>query len=56
MSKPRDVARILGKTEAANPSNFAIKLSTDTASIDVYDSLGLLPVAGLTAGDQAYVK
>ncbi len=56
MSKPRDVARILGKTEAANPSNFAIKLSTDTAVIDVYDSLGLLPVTNLTAGDQAYVK
>ena len=55
MSKPRDVARILGRTEAANPSNFALSLDGSTEPTTQYDSIGLLPVTGLTAGTQAFV-
>jgi len=55
MSKPRDVARILGRTEAANPSNVALALDGSTEPTTQYDSIGLLPVTGLTTGQQAYV-
>ena len=55
MSKPRDVARILGRTEAANPNNFALSLDGSTEPTTQYDSIGLLPVTGLTAGTQAFV-
>ena len=55
MSKPRDVARILGRTEAANPSNLALGLAGSTEPTTQYDSIGLLPVTGLTAGTQAFV-
>jgi hypothetical protein len=55
MSKPRDVARILGRTEAANPSNLALGLAGEGGIITQYDSVGLLPVTDLTAGDQAFV-
>ena len=58
MSRPRDIARILGKTEAANTGNTSLKLNDPgvVEGLQVYDSIALLPVAGLTAGDQAYVK
>ena len=55
MSKPRDVARILGRTEAANPNNFALSLAGSTEPTIQYDSIGLLPVTDLTAGTQAFV-
>jgi hypothetical protein len=55
MSKPRDVARILGRTEAANPSNLALSLDGSTEPTTQYDSIGLLPVTGLIAGTQAFV-
>ena len=55
MSKPRDVARILGRTEAANPSNLALGLAGAGGVITQYDSVGLLPVTDLTSGDQAFV-
>ena len=55
MSKPRDVARILGRTEAANPSNFALALDGSTEPTTQYDSIGLLPVTSLIAGTQAFV-
>ena len=55
MSKPRDVARILGRTEAANPSNLALGVAGAGGVITQYDSVGLLPVTNLTAGDQAFV-
>jgi hypothetical protein len=55
MSKPRDVARILGRTEAANPNNLALSLDGSTQPTTQYDSIGLLPVTGLTAGTQAFV-
>lgn len=54
MSKPRDVARILGRTEAANPNNLALSLASG-GGITQYDSVGLLPVTDLTNGDQAFV-
>jgi len=54
MSKPRDVARILGRTEAANPNNLALSLE-GVGGITQYDSVGLLPVTDLTNGDQAFV-
>jgi len=54
MSKPRDVARILGRTEAANPNNLALGLD-GVGGITQYDSVGLLPVTDLTNGDQAFV-
>jgi hypothetical protein len=55
MSKPRDVARILGRTEAANPNNVALSPVGSTEPTTQYDSIGLLPVTGLTAGTQAFV-
>ena len=56
MSRPRDIARILGKTEAANPDNKSLSANDgSTAGLVVYDSTGLLPSSGLTAGSQAYV-
>ena len=55
MSKPRDVARILGRTEAANPNNLVLSLDGSTEPTTQYDSIGLLPVTGLTAGTQAFV-
>ena len=56
MSRPRDIARILGKTEAANPDNKAIKANDGVpGGLSVFDSAGLLPASGLTAGQQAYV-
>jgi len=56
MSRPRDIARILGKTEAANPDNKSLSANDgSTTGLVVYDSSGLLPSSGLTAGSQAYV-
>ena len=56
MSRPRDIARILGKTEAANPDNKAIKANDGVpGGLSVFDSAGLLPSSGLTGGQQAYV-
>jgi len=56
MSRPRDIARILGKTEVANPDNKSLSANDgSTAGLVVYDSTGLLPSSGLTAGSQAYV-
>ena len=56
-SRPRDIARILGKTEAANPDNKSLKAEGGSAAaITVYSSLDSLPTSSLTAGDQAYVS
>lgn len=56
-SRPRDIARILGKTEAANPDNKGLKAEGGAAAaITVYSSLDSLPTSSLTAGDQAYVS
>jgi len=56
MSRNRDIARILGKTEAANPDNKSIKANDGVpGGLSVFDSAGLLPASGLTQGQQAYV-
>ena len=70
MTKARDFAMMVGRSEALNPTRVALLdgdavTVTDSASISsivgnvgttVYDSLGALPVAGLTAGQQAFVS
>jgi hypothetical protein len=55
MSKNRDIADILGKTETANTNNAAIRAITDNVGLDVYATLDDLPTTGLTSGDQAFV-
>ena len=55
-SRNRDIARILGKTEAANPNNTRLKVTGGSTAIAVYSSLDSLPTTSLTAGDQAYVS
>jgi len=55
-SRNRDIARILGKTEAANPNNTSLKVTGGLTAITVYSSLDSLPTTSLTAGDQAYVS
>ena len=55
-SRNRDIARILGKTEAANPNNTSLKVTGGSTAIAVYSSLDSLPTTSLTAGDQAYVS
>ena len=54
MSRTRDIARIMGKTEAGNPSNAS--LLSGTASMTVYSTLDSLPIDNLTNGDQAFVN
>ena len=54
MSRTRDIARILGKTEGENPSNTS--LLSGTASTTSYNTLDSLPITGLTSGDQAFVN
>ena len=48
----RDIAKILGRTEAANTDNVALGSGS---GLTVYATPDLLPTSGLTAGDQAYV-
>ena len=54
MSRTRDIARIMGKTEGANPSNAS--LLSGSASMTVYSTLDSLPIDNLTSGDQAFVN
>lgn len=68
-SKLRDIARIMGKTEANNPDNNrllfsgenltdsaeTIRIASDTA-MSVYTGIDSLPVTDLTAGQHAYVS
>ena len=70
MTKARDFAMMVGRSEAINPTRVALLdgdaiTVTDSAAVSsivgnvgtaVYDSLGALPVAGLTAGQQAFVS
>ena len=55
-SKVRDIAKFVGQTENSNRTNFRLKTSEETGGLEVYDSLDLLPTAGLSAGDQALVS
>ena len=54
-SKIRDIADILGVTEAANPTKAVLTSVADGSGLVVYATLDDLPTSGLTAGDQAYV-
>ena len=54
-SKIRDIADILGVTEAANPTKAVLTSVADGSGLVVYATLNDLPTSGLTAGDQAYV-
>jgi hypothetical protein len=70
MTKARDFAMMVGRSEAINPTRVALLdgdavTVSDSAAVSsivgntgtaVYDSLGALPVAGLTAGQQAFVS
>ena len=53
MSRSRDIATFLGKTEISNTSNIALASLEDAAVIEVYATLDDLPTSGLTSGDQA---
>jgi hypothetical protein len=52
----KDIADILGKTEAANPTNAVLTSAADGSGLVVYATLDDLPTSGLTAGDQAFVS
>ena len=52
----RDIAKILGRTEAVNPSNAALGTGSGGGSLTVYATKEDLPASGLTVGDQAYVS
>ena len=70
MSRSRDIATILGKTEATNTTNVALLNINSSVGLDssqvsniaeasgltVYATLNDLPTTGLTAGDQAFVS
>ena len=51
----RDIADILGITEAANPTKAVLTSAADGSGLVVYATLDDLPTSGLTAGDQAYI-
>jgi len=68
MSRARDLARMLGRTEAANTDNVRLVFGNvvDSSTVDTiardagaavayYSTLDSLPVSSLTAGDQAFV-
>jgi hypothetical protein len=48
----RDIAKILGRTEAANTDNVALGSGS---GLTVYATPSLLPTSGFAAGDQAFV-
>ena len=52
VSVNRDIAKILGRTEAVNTDNVAL---ASGSGLTVYATPDLLPTSGLTAGDQAFV-
>ena len=69
MSRARDLARMLGRTEAANTNNVRLVFGNvvDSSTVDTiardagaavayYNTLDSLPVSSLTAGDQAFVS
>ncbi len=68
MSRSRDIANILGQTEASNTNNDPLlsgQAGLDSAQVTtiasasgmtVYSTIDNLPTTGLTVGDQAYVS
>jgi len=61
MSRTRDIAAILSATEASNTNNVALLNTNSSVGLDsaqvsaigvtAYDSVGALPVTGLSSGD-----
>jgi len=66
MGRSRDIAEFLSKTEAENTTNLALLNTSSPTGVDSaqvqnigissYDTLDLLPVTNLVAGQQAFVK
>jgi hypothetical protein len=56
MSRNSDIAKILGRTEAANASNTALGSGAAGGSLTMYDSIGLLPLSGVDSGSMAFVN
>jgi hypothetical protein len=70
MSKSRDIANFLGKTEVVNTNNVRLVTSEESLGLDsaqvttiatdagiaVYTALDSLPSTGLSSGDQAWVE
>lgn len=55
VSRNRDIATILGRSEAANASNTALGTGSG-GGVTLYDSDGLLPSSGNSVGDFAFSK
>ena len=55
-SRTRDLARILGKTEASNTTNAALTVGGETPALDVFDTLDSLPLTGIDEGQRAFVE
>jgi hypothetical protein len=57
-SKIRDIADILGVTEAANPTNAVLTSAADGSGsgLVVHDSIGNLPLVGATEGSMAFIN
>ena len=58
VSKNRDIATILGKTETQNSANFSLSIEDGAGggSLSVYDSIGNLPLSTATEGSMAFVN
>ena len=58
VSKNRDIATMLGKTETQNSANLALSVADGAGggSLTVYDSIGVLPLSGVTEGSMAFVN
>lgn len=54
MSRSRDIAAIMGATEAENTSNISLGAGGGGGGATSYDSAGALPTSGNTAGDLAF--
>ena len=55
-SRTRDLARILGRTEASNTTNAALTVGGETPTLDVFDTLDSLPITGIEEGQRAFVE
>ena len=54
MSRSRDIASIMGATEADNTSNISLGAGGGGGGATSYDSAGALPTSGNTVGDLAF--
>ena len=55
MSRSKDIAEILGLTEAENTTNASLGSGGGGGSLTVYDSIGSLPLSGVDSGSMAFV-